>query len=104
MLRSKDPRRGIRASTTGPREIARSTCRPSRSGWGGTWCSVRWGAAAWARCWEAFDRTLDRKVAEKVLHRDLVQRQRLVREAQALAKLSHPHVVQVYEVGEADEG
>jgi eukaryotic-like serine/threonine-protein kinase len=52
---------------------------------------------------EAFDRTLDRRVALKVLHRDLEQEhaKRLVREAQALAKLSHPHVVQVYEVGEA---
>jgi eukaryotic-like serine/threonine-protein kinase len=53
---------------------------------------------------EAFDRTLDRRVAVKVLHRQLDERQRrrLVREAQALAKLSHPNVVQVYDVGEAD--
>ncbi len=54
---------------------------------------------------EAFDRTLDRRVALKVLHADLAERsqQRLLREAQALAKLSHPNVVQVYEVGEADD-
>jgi tRNA A-37 threonylcarbamoyl transferase component Bud32/tetratricopeptide (TPR) repeat protein len=54
---------------------------------------------------EAFDRTLDRRVALKVLHRDLdvAHTKRLLREAQALAKLSHPNVVQVYEVGEADE-
>jgi tetratricopeptide (TPR) repeat protein/tRNA A-37 threonylcarbamoyl transferase component Bud32 len=53
---------------------------------------------------EAFDRTLDRRVALKVLHRDLDEEHttRLLREAQALAKLSHPHVVQVYEVGEAN--
>jgi tetratricopeptide (TPR) repeat protein len=52
---------------------------------------------------EAFDRTLDRRVALKVLHRDLGEEptQRLLREAQALAKLSHPNVVQVYEVGQA---
>ncbi|MCH9688152.1 MAG: serine/threonine-protein kinase, partial [Deltaproteobacteria bacterium] len=48
---------------------------------------------------EAFDRTLDRKVAVKVLHQDLAERHaaRLLREAQAMAKLSHPNVVQVYE-------
>ena len=53
---------------------------------------------------EAFDRTLDRRVALKVLHRDLdeAHTKRLLREAQALAKLSHPNVVQVYEVGEAE--
>ncbi|MEM9457806.1 MAG: serine/threonine-protein kinase [Myxococcota bacterium] len=54
---------------------------------------------------EAFDRTLDRRVALKVLHGNLGEehKQRLLREAQALAKLSHPNVVQVYEVG-AHEG
>jgi tetratricopeptide (TPR) repeat protein/predicted Ser/Thr protein kinase len=52
---------------------------------------------------EAFDRTLDRRVALKVLHEGLAERdtRRLIREAQSLAKLSHPNVVQVYEVGES---
>jgi len=51
---------------------------------------------------EAFDRTLDRRVAIKVLHDELDDKQtkRLLREAQAMAKLSHPNVVQVYEAGE----
>ena len=51
----------------------------------------------------AFDRELDRQVALKVLHEDPGEQptMRLRREAQALAKLSHPNVVQVYEVGEA---
>ncbi|MCA9652940.1 MAG: serine/threonine protein kinase [Myxococcales bacterium] len=53
---------------------------------------------------EAFDRSLDRRVALKVLHHDVAESQgrRLIREAQALAKLSHPNVVQVYEVGEVE--
>jgi serine/threonine protein kinase/tetratricopeptide (TPR) repeat protein len=55
---------------------------------------------------EAYDETLDRKVAVKQLHRDSSgeagehHRQRLLREAQALARLSHPNVVQVYDAGE----
>jgi tetratricopeptide (TPR) repeat protein len=52
----------------------------------------------------AFDRSLDRQVALKLLHGALDDRHavRLRREAQALAKLSHPNVVQVYEVGELE--
>jgi len=52
----------------------------------------------------AFDEALDRRVALKVIRRDAGQREsvrpRMLREAQALARLSHPNVVQVYEVGE----
>jgi len=53
---------------------------------------------------QAYDRELDRAVALKVLHRGLGERhtKRLRREAQAMAKLSHPNVVQVYEVGEVE--
>jgi len=54
------------------------------------------------------DDELDRKVAIKILRHDLAPssagRSRLLREAQATAKLSHPNVVHVYEVGhEADQ-
>ncbi|WP_420829449.1 protein kinase domain-containing protein [Nannocystis pusilla] len=56
----------------------------------------------------AHDAALAREVAIKVLsrrHFDNRQiRARMVREAQALARLSHPNVVQVYQVGEHDEG
>ncbi|MFV8755605.1 protein kinase domain-containing protein [Nannocystaceae bacterium ST9] len=51
----------------------------------------------------AFDEQLDRKVAIKLLRRELSDdergRARMLREAQALARLSHPNVVQVHEVG-----
>jgi tetratricopeptide (TPR) repeat protein len=52
----------------------------------------------------ARDVTLGRAVALKVLqpHADGGEHERLLREAQALAKLSHPNVVTVHEVGEAD--
>src|SRR5688572_13718842 len=57
----------------------------------------------------AVDEDLDRQVAIKILRgermrSDTDEHARLVREARALAKLSHPNVVQVYEVGEFDGG
>ncbi|HEY0138852.1 MAG TPA: serine/threonine-protein kinase, partial [Nannocystis sp.] len=50
----------------------------------------------------AYDEQLDRKVAVKLLHsetREDVARVRLMREAQAMARLSHPNIVGVHEVG-----
>jgi tetratricopeptide (TPR) repeat protein len=50
-----------------------------------------------------YDEQLDRKVAIKLLHRSSgPSGLRLAREAQGLARLSHPNVVQVYEIGEHD--
>jgi eukaryotic-like serine/threonine-protein kinase len=49
-----------------------------------------------------YDPQLDRRVAVKLLHTasaDDKERKRLVREARALAKLSHPNVVHVYDAG-----
>ncbi|MEM9459876.1 MAG: serine/threonine-protein kinase [Myxococcota bacterium] len=52
----------------------------------------------------AYDETLDRQVALKLMHASRRRRraQRVRREAQALAQLSHPNVVHVYEIGELD--
>ncbi len=51
----------------------------------------------------AYDEQLDRKIAIKVLRAELGDddqgRARMLREAQALARLSHPNVVQVHGVG-----
>ena len=63
------------------------------------------GAGGMGEVYAAHDPRLDRRVAIKVLRptsRAADAATRLVREAQALAKLAHPNVVAVYEVGEAD--
>jgi serine/threonine protein kinase len=57
--------------------------------------------------YSAYDEELDRRVALKLLRpgRDNSERNqtRMQREARAMAKLSHPNVVQVYEVGRFEE-
>ena len=61
------------------------------------------GEGAMGQVYAAFDPELDRRVAIKVLHSEHSEtpegRERLIREAQALARVSHPNVVQVFEVG-----
>ena len=63
----------------------------------------RVGAGAMGVVYAAYDPQLDRKVAIKVLHPtdepDEQGNARLVREARALAKVDHPSVVTVHEVG-----
>lgn len=66
------------------------------------------GAGAMGRVYSAFDPELDRKVAIKVLRAQLDESQqraraRMRREARALAKLTHPNVATVYEVGQVGE-
>ena len=54
----------------------------------------------------AYDDQLDRRVALKLLRQAIQSpnvQQRMHREAQALARLSHPNVVHVYDVGHHDE-
>lgn len=54
----------------------------------------------------AYDQELDRKVALKIIHPEKQQdpelRTRILREAQALARVSAPNVIHVYQVGEVD--
>lgn len=56
------------------------------------------GAGAMGAVYAAYDPELDRKVALKVLHATSEQ-QRLVAEARAMARLAHPNVVQVLDLG-----
>ena len=63
------------------------------------------GAGAMGRVYSAWEPELDRRVAIKVLQDDAPgARDRLVREAQAMARLDHPNVVGVHEVGRFEHG
>ncbi len=69
----------------------------------------RVGAGGMGVVYAAYDPELDRKVALKVLrsspkkHARNDQSARLIREAQAMAKLSHPNVITVHDVGTFEE-
>jgi tetratricopeptide (TPR) repeat protein/predicted Ser/Thr protein kinase len=61
------------------------------------------GSGGMGSVYKAFDPTLDRWVALKFLHRnDASQTERFLREARAQARVSHPNVCQIHEVGEAE--
>jgi tetratricopeptide (TPR) repeat protein len=61
------------------------------------------GSGTMGIVYAAYDPQLDRKVALKLLHADerqaASQRERLLREAQAMARVDHPNVIKVHEVG-----
>jgi tetratricopeptide (TPR) repeat protein/predicted Ser/Thr protein kinase len=62
------------------------------------------GSGGMGIVYAAYDPKLDRKVALKLVRTDAdvpgtARQQRLLQEAQALARLSHPHVVSVYDAG-----
>ena len=65
----------------------------------------RLGAGGMSVVWRGFDEVLGRQVAVKVLppstSTDPAFRRRLRAEAQAAARLSHPHITNVYDYGEA---
>ena len=67
------------------------------------------GAGGMGIVFAAYDPQLDRKIALKVLRTNLGPstadaRKRLKREAQAIARLNHPNVVGVYDVGTTQNG
>jgi len=62
------------------------------------------GSGGMGVVWGAWDPELDRRVAIKLVKAELAAaRDRILIEGQALAKLSHPNVVPVYDVGVVDE-
>jgi eukaryotic-like serine/threonine-protein kinase len=64
------------------------------------------GSGGMSSVYRAFDPTLERLVAIKMMHRDISsdpdQLERFRREARAVARLNHPHVVTVIDAGEDD--
>jgi hypothetical protein len=64
------------------------------------------GSGGMSSVYRAFDPTLERLVAIKLMHRDISndadQLERFRREARAVARMNHPHVVTVIDAGEDD--
>ena len=64
------------------------------------------GAGGMGEVYRAHDTRLDRDVAIKVMHLDFWRepeaRQRFVREAHLVSRLSHPHICGVHDIGEHD--
>ncbi|NVB43327.1 serine/threonine protein kinase [Pseudenhygromyxa sp. WMMC2535] len=63
------------------------------------------GAGGMGTVWSAFDERLDRRVALKFMRAEgsgAEDEQRMVDEAKSLAKLSHPNVIPVYDVGRSE--
>ena len=65
------------------------------------------GSGGMGSVYAAYDERLDRRVAIKLLHetgsQSVLRRERVLREAQAMARISHVNVVPIYEVGEVGE-
>ncbi|GAA1847407.1 serine/threonine-protein kinase [Asanoa iriomotensis] len=65
----------------------------------------RLGAGGMSVVWRGYDEVLGRQVAVKVLAPSLAEdrlfRERIRAEAQAAARLSHPHIISVYDYGES---
>ena len=96
--------------THGPDGLARIDAGEQPGGTIGRYVVVsRLGEGAMGMVYLAYDPQLDRRLALKVLRRRLrssrsaeERKQRLRREARAMAQLNHPHVVTVHDVGVAD--
>ncbi|MCY0989256.1 tetratricopeptide repeat protein [Nannocystis sp. ILAH1] len=102
---ARSPSRAASASFTGPDEDVASQRSLARGALVGRYVVLETlGVGGAGVVYAAYDPELNRKVALKLLRspafeRSHEQRGRLMREAQALARLSHPNVVAVYDVG-----
>ena len=65
------------------------------------------GKGGFGLVYEAFDRELNRRVAFKAVRpgpRQEIRQERLLREAEKAAQLSHPNIVTLYDVGRTEHG
>ncbi len=105
-----EPTPTVRAVSTSTLPVGTSTNHLPQGATIGRYLVVkRLGAGGMGVVYAAYDPELNRKVAIKLLHAatgkaaDSEGRVRLLREAQAMARLSHPNVIAVYDVGTAFE-
>ncbi len=104
LVSADDPTAAIGGQPAPRRRAAEPTSIPRGTAIGRYLVVDRIGAGGMGEVVLAYDPELDRRVAVKLLRvssrADPARaRRRLLREAQALAKLSHPHVVSVFDVG-----
>ncbi|MBI5779867.1 MAG: tetratricopeptide repeat protein [Planctomycetes bacterium] len=86
----------------GPATAAPTVQAPALSGeqFGKYTVERKLGQGGMGAVYLAFDTVLKRRVALKVMSgEDADSRERFLREAQASAKLRHPHIIQVFEIG-----
>lgn len=66
------------------------------------------GAGGMGEVYKAYDTSLERTIAIKILPPQLVKNEerlrRFIQEARAASSLSHPHIITIHEIGEADIG
>jgi hypothetical protein len=85
---------------------ANETPEPLREHIGRYRVTDRLGEGGMGVVYAAVDEQLDRPIALKIIRRDTaadpVARERFWREARLSARVNHPHICQVYEIGESD--
>ena len=98
-------RSGVMSNTLASPGTARGSAAPPQQQIGRYEVHRLLGAGAMGRVFEAHDPQLDRRVALKMLlgAETSELRARLLREARAVAKVRHPNVVAVHDVGTVDE-
>ena len=107
-MSTRDSQRPTRGSATDPDATVPSGKRPTsgprvNQRWGRYRLTEVLGEGGMGTVYAAEDPELHRQVALKLVHDDVLGvagQERLRREARAMARISHPNVVPVYEVGE----